>query len=331
LELDFGPAEAPDCPVGDGGVQALQGRRGPSTPSAHVYGHAKKKRKNGKKNENERVGGGVGTPTGHGVVQIAAQAPVRGSPKRVLVVCMQSSGCSLFMYLVGQVSRTVAIIDLFIDEEVPGVAAADTHADEYDWYLLKATVRGTSSPATSDLKRMVDAFQPDHVVLYLRNPMDTYESLIKHGPGSDRVPIGCGQQGGYGWLCGPPKRKLRKLDDLVAAHEQEALFDMVLFYDDMFQDQEAVVEAMQAVGFPLAPSHFRLGDKTPKEIMQFAKGHAGHTKNFFTGGIRATAEGLVSSKLKTYAPWSQGTMDVVHKEAAHILKAFTERYPNTYA
>jgi hypothetical protein len=237
------------------------------------------------------------------------------------------------MYLMGQVSRTVSIIDLFIDEEVPSIAAADTHADEYDWYLLKATVRGTSSPATSDLERMVDAFQPDHVVLYLRNPMDTYESLIKHGPGSDRVPIGCGQQGGYGWLCGPPKRKLRKIDDLLVAHAEaeKGLFDMVLFYDDMFTDQQAVVEAMRAVGFPLAHSHFRLGDKTPKEIMQFAKGHAGHKKNFFTGGIKATSEGLVSSKFKTYAPWGKGTMDVIHKEAAHTLKAFINRYPRTYA
>jgi hypothetical protein len=111
--------------------------------------------------------------------------------KRVLVYCMQSSGCSIFMMVLGQKLRSLTIVDLYIVDPVPDVIDSQG-SDDVDWYVLKMTFRGVERGGEQlDYKKHLDEikaiYRPDISVLYMRHPGDNLISLRKHS--DPKVPI----------------------------------------------------------------------------------------------------------------------------------------------
>ena len=105
-------------------------------------------------------------------------------PKRILVHCLQSAGCSLFTYLLAQIPRYVAVLDMWcgvnpgaiVKERIfEGVSAKTT-------IVLKAEVRSTDHKkgeknAGAQLATLRRNFHPDVTILYLRHPVDNMASL----------------------------------------------------------------------------------------------------------------------------------------------------------
>jgi hypothetical protein len=73
-------------------------------------------------------------------------------PARLLVHCLQSGGCSLFMYLLAQRSaKTMVMIDLWVDKPIPTVAdfsIAEGRAD-VDLIAIKASRGRSAAPDIS--------------------------------------------------------------------------------------------------------------------------------------------------------------------------------------
>ena len=108
--------------------------------------------------------------------------PPRRRAKRVLVHCLQSSGCSMLMLLVGQVAKTVSIVDLWIISDVPTASEIEmVGPPAVDWFFLKVTVRGEDVvDSLLHLKLMKKRFRPDWTILFMRHPVDNFNSMYRH-------------------------------------------------------------------------------------------------------------------------------------------------------
>lgn len=119
---------------------------------------------------------------------------------KILVYSIQNSGATFFTFLLSQDHNTLAILDLW-NKEVAPLFVGDV--------IVKATVN-----MKIDLSDHVGSFQPDRVILFLRNPVDIYLKLSAKR---------------YANMGGTPLEKLRKLNSVYLSKN----YDLCLKYEDL--------------------------------------------------------------------------------------------------
>lgn len=148
---------------------------------------------------------------------------------RLLVHGMQSSGATAFTQVLAQRRGCVALVD------IPNNYAAPRVTTPLD-FVAKVVVT-TAYPLAVHIER----FQPDRVVLLLRDPRDNYASLRTKE---------------YGNHSGLLDEKFLLLDRIFAERER---FDAVVHYEDLVARDPAVMAAMAGIGWPIEPGYFRFG------------------------------------------------------------------------
>ena len=124
---------------------------------------------------------------------------------KTLIYAMQSSGASLYAWYLAQKKDVIGIVDLNNHRLAPPITA------ESD-IVLKCviTTRWT-------LEQHVESFKPDKTILYLRDPYQTYSSLVT------KV---------YANKSGTIDEKFRILDQI---YQQRDNFDEVVLYEEFIQ------------------------------------------------------------------------------------------------
>ena len=80
-------------------------------------------------------------------------------PRRIMVVGMQSSGASTFLFLLAQLPRTVAVVDLWVGRPAPRPEDLDL-ATDVEAIVLKVTINAHVS-----VDQYLQQFQPDFSIL----------------------------------------------------------------------------------------------------------------------------------------------------------------------
>lgn len=155
---------------------------------------------------------------------------------RLLVHGMQSSGATAFTLMLAQRPDCLALVD------VPNNFAAPRVATSRD-FVAKVVVT-TAYPLSVHVER----FRPDRVVLFLRDPRDTYMSLrTKH----------------YRNHSGLIAEKFAILDALFASRDR---FDAVIEYEDFVTRHESVHVAMRRLGWPVDARYYAF-ERRHKELL----------------------------------------------------------------
>lgn len=87
---------------------------------------------------------------------------------KILIYTLQSSGATLFSYLMSQRENSIGILDLYNTELSPSI-----NHNKFD-IILKCTVSENYS-----LEQHIKSFLPDKVILFKRNESDIIKSLSK--------------------------------------------------------------------------------------------------------------------------------------------------------
>lgn len=122
---------------------------------------------------------------------------------KVLTYGMQSSGATLFNYLLSQRENTIAILDLFCNEICPSID------DKKNDIFIKCTISNFI-----DLQQHLDSFNPDLVILFKRNVDDVVRSLQKKDHAN---------------RCGNIEEKIEKYNQIL----NEKKFDIEYSYEEM--------------------------------------------------------------------------------------------------
>lgn len=117
---------------------------------------------------------------------------------------MQSSGATLFSYLLSQRKNTISVLDLFCDEVCPNI-----RDDENDVFI-KCTVSNVV-----DLQQHIDCFNPDLTIFFKRDIGDVVKSLRNKG---------------YANKCGSIDEKIKKYNQIISSRE---MFDLEYSYEEM--------------------------------------------------------------------------------------------------
>ena len=171
-------------------------------------------------------------------------------PRRVLVYCLQSSGCTLFTLLLAQASRSIAILDLFIVERAP---CPDEFVDVrgIDWIFLKMTVRtetvdsaGVRRRVRNPLERfssIVRTYQPHAVFFFLRD-QGTHPSRLTPHSWSDVA----------GWSADKAQHWRRLL------HKRRRLANQTFSFAGLCSDMGRTLERLEALGLRTVRDGVRL-------------------------------------------------------------------------
>lgn len=152
---------------------------------------------------------------------------------------MQSSGASLFAFLMGQCPNSAVVVDLFIQELAPALRLDVVT-------FLKATISSLTT-----LHQHSSSFEPERRILFLRNPVDVYMSLSSKKYKDDG-----------GLLID----KLSVLEHVFRARHD--LFDLVIEYESLIVDPVRVVNRLRKAGFVLPEQAF-LFPRRLREILLF--------------------------------------------------------------
>ena len=167
---------------------------------------------------------------------------------------MQSSGASLFSYLLAQKPQSLAIIDLWSPNPAPKLCV------ELD-VVLKATV----CSLVGLHERLVN-YHPTLKILFVRNPVDNYLSLdIKH----------------YRDHGGIAEDKFLKFEEIYK--NRANLFDFTVYYEDMIRSPDRVIATLNNYGWPLAQNAYKF-KRTLDEILMFNQTHSVWCKRYY--GVR---------------------------------------------
>lgn len=85
---------------------------------------------------------------------------------KTLIYSMQNSGASLYAYWLAQEPNTVAVLDLYFDQIAPAI--------DYENVILKCVVN-----KDIPLENHLDSFQPDRLILFVRNTVENYLRLYE--------------------------------------------------------------------------------------------------------------------------------------------------------
>lgn len=163
---------------------------------------------------------------------------------RLFLYGMQSSGASLATYLLGQVPRSVVLVDLYSYEVMPAIDAPDA-----DHVIGKAVIT-----ATHDVDDHLRSFYPDRSILLLRDPVQNYVALSRKGYANDD---------------GALDDKFRRLNEVFNRRE---MFDLVLRYEDVVAHPERVVDMLQNIGFPASADLYAF-PRSREEITEYNLSH----------------------------------------------------------
>jgi hypothetical protein len=144
---------------------------------------------------------------------------------RLLIYAMQSSGASAFCYFLGQRPRSVAIVDVWSRGITPRIETPYP-------VVAKATVNMISSVADH-----IASFVPDRTILFVRDPVAVYASLIKYD---------------YANRFGTIAEKMVRLDREFA----RADYDAILRYEDFAARDPDLLSRVDALGWPCDASYY---------------------------------------------------------------------------
>lgn len=153
--------------------------------------------------------------------------------KRLLVYGMQSSGASTFCYFLGQRPGSIAIIDVWSRAVAPLIETACP-------VVAKATVTATRY-ATDHIA----SFRPERSILFVRDPVAVYASLIKY----------------------PYANRFGRIEDKMRLLEREFVsgqWDAVIRYEDFVTRDPAVVTQINALGWDCAAYYWEM----PRSLVQ---------------------------------------------------------------
>jgi hypothetical protein len=160
---------------------------------------------------------------------------------RILLYGMQSSGASLITTFIGQLPRSVAVVDLWNSELMPPLQDLDA-----DHVIGKAVV--TTRYTFEEHAR---SFRPDRTLLVLRDPAQNYVSLSRKAYGAEN---------------GTVAQKLARLEE---AFRQRDRFDAVMIYEDFVLRPDAAVAALRALDIPVTMEYLSFS-RDPAEMRDFA-------------------------------------------------------------
>lgn len=174
---------------------------------------------------------------------------------RLFVYGMQTSGASLTTYLLGQVSDSLVLVDLYSYEVMPAIEAPEAR-----YVIGKAVITTTHS-----LDDHLRSFRPDRTILLLRDPLQNYVALRRKQ---------------YANEDGALEDKFRLLNELFLQRDR---FDLVLRYEDVVGDPQGVVTALRGIGFPASLEHYAL-PRSREEITSYNLHHSAWCRERFGRG-----------------------------------------------
>lgn len=148
---------------------------------------------------------------------------------RLFVHGMQSSGATAFTLFLAQRPDCLALVDILNNYAAPEV---ETDKD----MVVKAVVT-TAHP----LEEHVARFRPDRTILVLRDPRDNYQSLRTKN---------------YSNLSGTMEEKFAIIERLFLGRDR---FDAVVHYEDFVAQDPAVLDTVNALGWPVEPGYYQYG------------------------------------------------------------------------
>lgn len=235
-----------------------------------------------------------------------------GTVRRVLVYCLQDSGCTLLSMALAQLPSTVVVADLFIRSRIPcpqdfRTSFQRTHPNGS--IVVKMTLRAFGEPdeAVKRLSAIRASFQPHLVLFFARDPWANYARLMNHGYRAEQGLI---------------STKFRHFDALFA--RRHALANATLHYHEMcdVSGVAALVAQLRALGVSRDDTdldrllRFRRSPTTVhKEVIKytsiFSTDARGWPPLLYTkfglgalpGGLKANTSGLGSFREKVETDW----------------------------
>ena len=159
---------------------------------------------------------------------------------KILIYGMQSSGASLFSYFLAQKPDSLAILDLWIGNEIPELNEAGAKD-----FIVKCTVN-TEVP----IERQIEIFNPDRTILLLRCPACNYASLKTKRYKNDSGSID------------------EKFQSLENSFRNDKIFDLTILYEDFVLDHSTTLNALSSLNFGVKPS-FYLFSRSKNDICRF--------------------------------------------------------------
>jgi hypothetical protein len=172
--------------------------------------------------------------------------------QKVFIYGMPSSGSSLLAFLCAQKENSIAILDCHC--QPPAI----TLNEKVSQCIIKTTIKTTSS-----LERDKEKYKPDFTIYVQRNFKENIQSLRRK---KWRNWSGSIQQ----------KIKIRK-----KISSNLDIFDAVINYEDLLNNQSKVIELLRPIGFQ--DSYFYM-NRSLKEIVKFTKKNCLWARNNFNWG-----------------------------------------------
>ena len=155
---------------------------------------------------------------------------------RLLIYAMESSGASTFCYFLGQRRELIAVIDVWSEFVAPTIAVQCP-------IVAKVTANLAFMPEDH-----ITSFRPDATVLFIRDPLSVYRSLIEKP---------------YAHLLGAAEQKLAKFDSIFVGSK----FDLVVEYEK-FANGMLEFDKVTELGWPCGPENYLL-KRSLDEIVAF--------------------------------------------------------------
>jgi hypothetical protein len=172
---------------------------------------------------------------------------------KILVFALQSSGASLFTYLLAQIPNSIGIIDLWDNT----ILAPKINSPYPVILKIVPTV-------TYTLEENINSFQPTKRILFIRNPFDNYFSL------NPKI---------YRDEAGTLEQKFAMMDQIFA--EREKLFDTTFYYEEFFRQPELFIRSIREKIAEDLPSDADQFKRSLDEIMTFNQQHCAWCQGTF--------------------------------------------------
>ncbi len=182
---------------------------------------------------------------------------------------MQSSGASLTTFFLGQLPRSVCVIDVWNHVRLPDLEDARSTSDHV---IAKCVVTETFG-----LRDHLRSFRPDVKLLVLRHPLHNYVSLRRR-PWANKS--GCLDE------------KFRRIEQIFRGRSS---FDHVMIYEDLAFRQKDVVRQLNDLSIPMKMSYFDF-PRSKQDIVAFNKKHSAWCRS--TYGTEWGHTGLHGSALR---------------------------------